>query len=271
MGVDNEIKSYCVDYVRILAVYVILLGIDSTIQATLQAYKLTKAIMVSGLTKVFLNAFLDWILIFGKFGMPVLGVKGAALATSISNIVAIIFIIIYFFNTKEINLKLTPKEVINFNWKSYSKIVSLGIPTGIETFIWHISNLIMVRYLNSLNVMAVGIYTLVYIIEIIVYRFYYGFSKSVLAVVGYKVGDKKFKEAKKIVASALKCDIAFVTAVSILFICLAKPILGLFTKDTVMIDSSVVYLCIVAVCIFPKSFNSILGAGIRGVLLKNSN
>lgn len=162
--------------------------------------------MVSGLIKVFLNAFLDWILIFGKFGMLVLGVKGAALATSISNIVAIIFIIIYFFNTKEINLKLTPKEVINFNWKSYSKIVSLGIPTGIETFIWHISNLIMVRYLNSLNVMAVGIYTLVYNIEIIVYRFYYGFSKSVLAFVGYKVGDKKFKEAKKIVASALKCD-----------------------------------------------------------------
>ena len=113
----------------------------------MQAFGKTKPIMYVGLIKVFLNLGLDWIFIFGKFGFPAMGIEGAALATLASNIVASIALIIYFYTTESLPIPIKFREIIGFHKKTYFKIVKIGLPTGLEFFLWFIGNLVLITLL----------------------------------------------------------------------------------------------------------------------------
>ncbi len=107
LSVDPVILPYCTEYIQIVALGFIVLGIDIGLQGMLQGVGQTKPIMYAGLVKVGVNVLLSWVLVFGHFGFPALHIRGAALGTLISNLLSLGFLMIYCLSYKEERIPVT--------------------------------------------------------------------------------------------------------------------------------------------------------------------
>lgn len=263
MSVDEQIIDYCISYVRICSFYFLILGIESSLLAMLQGMGDTKPIMYSGIIKVFFNIFLSWVLIFGKLGFPALDIKGAALATVMANVMSSIMIIVYCFIIKRKTYRLIEGNLICCKLSSYKNIIKLGLPTGMEFLCWNMSNLILVKFLNSINYVATTIYTLTFCIEVFVYMIFNGIAKASLTLEGNKIGERDTDGARKIFNASMILNFIFVIVAIIIFVVFPKQLLSIFTNEASIITKSIPYLILTAFILIPKSINVIVGSGIR--------
>jgi len=265
LGVDNILIDYCVSYIQILSFSLIIFGVDTSIQSILLGIGLTKPIMYSGICKVILNILLDWVLIFGKLGFPELGLRGAALSTTISNIIATGILIAYIFISKKLPFKFSLKEIVKARWEKYRDVIKVGIPAGFEQFAWHFANLFLIRALNSISNIAVGIYTLTFGMEVLVFCFYTGIGKSTLTLIGHKTGERNEKEVKNIMNVSIIYNIFITSIFGLSFILFPEQILSIFTNDKLIIEKAAFFLIVTSFILFPKSLNAVVGNGIRGI------
>lgn len=125
------------EYLTIMLVGLIPFTATQIYASTLRETNCTIPPMFAGLAAVLINLALDWALIFGKLGLPQMGVKGAALATVISRFVECAIVIVYTHAKKGRNefirgvfrsLKV-PRELV-------VKIAVSGLPLAINEFLW---------------------------------------------------------------------------------------------------------------------------------------
>jgi len=265
MGVQSPVLEYSTSYVRILAFTLLILGPVSTSVSVMQGIGITKIIMLSGLISNALNILLDWILIFGKFGFPQMSIEGAALASAISNFVTAPVMIGYVFLSKNIPFKLEIKKIFNFHWNLYRNVLKMGIPSGLEYMLWNIGTLIVISFLNRLDIMATGIFTLIFSIETLPLFLYMGFANAALTLVGHKTGADDHRQAVGVGFRCLRFSLVICAFFAALFLLFSKGILRIFTNDLSLIGYTAPFLMFVSITVFPKSINNVIGLGIRGL------
>lgn len=132
---DNVVINLGVQYLEIIGITFIFTAITQAYSTALRCIGVAKPPMFASLMGVLINALLNWILIFGHFGLKPMGVVGAAIATSIARFVEMIYITIYSYKFNDIvSAKL--REMISFNSdfvKSYFKTSSSVI---INEIVW---------------------------------------------------------------------------------------------------------------------------------------
>ncbi|MCR2043563.1 MATE family efflux transporter [Anaerosalibacter massiliensis] len=132
---DNVVINLGIQYLEIIGITFIFTAITQAYSTALRCIGVAKPPMFASLMGVLINALLNWILIFGHFGLKPMGVVGAAMATSIARFVEMIYITIYSYKFNDIvSAKL--REMISFNSnfvKSYFKTSSSVI---INEIVW---------------------------------------------------------------------------------------------------------------------------------------
>lgn len=167
MGVSENIMPLCMEYTRYFLPIFLILGFESALPVIMQTSNFTKPLIFFGIIRSSLNILLDYALIFGNFGLPALGIKGAAIATVIAEYAGVFIPLPFFFNQK--NLPTLPhfKQILKAPFISYFHTVKLGINTALEDFTWNFGNLMMMRLLNTISEMAAGIYSIIFSVEIL--------------------------------------------------------------------------------------------------------
>lgn len=84
MGVSDNLMPMCLSYARYYAPVFLLVGMGGALNVVLQTSNYTKPLVVYGVLRAGLNIVLDYVLIYGKLGLPALGIKGAAIGTVIA-------------------------------------------------------------------------------------------------------------------------------------------------------------------------------------------
>jgi len=264
MGVQSPVLEYAVSYIKITSFNLFIIGIIATCTSILQGIGLTRIIMVTGIITNVLNILFDWILIYGKFGFPAMNIEGAALATLIANFTAVPFFLIYVIKRKKIPFKIKVRNIFKFDFKLYKSVFKMGIPSGGEYALWSLGNLFVVSFLNRIDIMAAGIYTLLFSIKGLSVILYAGFAHAGLTLAGQKTGEKEHKQAINIVFKCLSLALIVCTAVAVIFCIFPKDILALFTSDTSLVNFAVPFLIFVTLVMFPQAVNIVIGYGIRG-------
>ncbi len=91
----EDVIKYGKEYLYIMLIGLVPFVITEIYSTNLREAKQTFVPMISNITAVFVNLILNYLLIFGNFGFPELGVKGAAIATVISRVIAALIVVIY--------------------------------------------------------------------------------------------------------------------------------------------------------------------------------
>ncbi len=264
MGVDKSIIDLSVDYAVFFSPIFIMNGVGASVSCMLQVSQKTKIMIAYGVSRSLMNVFLDYCMIFGNFGFPAMGVKGAALATTIAELSGDIIVLVYVLKSEELILRPSFADILSSGIKPYISTVRFGVPAALEDFAWNLGNLYLIVMLNRVSVAAAGIHSIIFGVELIAVVLIGSIGTATLTLSGYETGKKNLKGVRDVVfcSSVLCCIISAFNL--ILFMIFPGQILGLFTKDQAVLLAAPVYLLIVGIDLFPKSGNIIFGSGIRG-------
>lgn len=265
MGVHPSILEYSSVYIRILSFSLLILGPTATAGAILQGLGFTGIIMAAGIAGNLLNILLDWILIFGKFGLPAMGIEGAALATVLANFAAAPLTLLFVLRSPQIpvRIRLFPEPARQL--RHYHQVLTLGLPSGLEYALWNVGNVMLVSFLNRLDAISAGIYTLVFSVETVPLLIYMGFANAGLTMVGQHSGAKNTRQARRTGLQCLSFALAVCCVIAIVFRTWPREILVLFTDDPQILAVATPYIVFVAWILFPKAVNNVIGLCIRGL------
>ena len=264
MGVSENLMPLCLSYSRYYAPVFILTGLGGSLSVILQTSNYTQPMVVYGLLRSALNIILDYVLIYGKFGFPALGIKGAAIATVIAEYLGALYITYVFLTNKNLVTRPSLKGTLKAKLSTYLTSAKLGVNTALEDFAWNIGNLCLIRILNTINEFAAGIYSIIFGVEILAIVIVGAIGSSTMTLTSEASGRKDLAQYKRVCICAYGlCSIVAVVMI-ILSITIPEQIVALFTKDNSVIATSSIYLLIVGINLFSKSANIIIGNGIRG-------
>lgn len=215
--------------------YTIVLGAIFTIGTgimsnTIRAEGNSKYSMIATCIGGVINIILDPIFMF-KFGM---GIKGAAVATVISQLVSFIFLLRYYYSKKSY-IKLGIK-FFKPTFNMFFEILKIGIPIFVTqvlaSFALGFMNLGAKPY-GDAAVAAMGI---VFRVMSIGFYIVFGIGQGFQPVAGYNYGAKNFTRLKEAVKLSIKWSIISGIVISILFIVFAEGCMLIFTRDREVIN-----------------------------------
>lgn len=264
MGVSQRLIPMCITYTQIYAPVLLMMPLGAACMVTFQTSNYTIPLVFQGIIRSGLNVILDWIMIFGNWGCPAMGLKGAAIATTIAEVAGAFVLFGVCIFKKNIATMPNIKQIFCARFSSYLIGCKLGIFTALEDFLWNSGNLFIIIILNSIDEMAAGIYSVVFTVEILAVVLIGSLGNGDMTLTGEAVGKKDSKQFRSVtrLSYLISAGISGVT----LILCFAIPrqMIGLFFSDEKLIASSVIFMWFMGINLFSKSGNIILGNSIRG-------
>jgi putative MATE family efflux protein len=264
MGVRQPILDLSLQYLRYVSMELIFLGAASSLGAIFQGMGITRPEMYTGILRSVLHIGLDYVLIFGHFGFPELGVAGAGIASTFAGLIATLALAAMFFRMKGLAFRPDLRAVVRAPLRDYGRVLRVGLPVGLEDMLWNLGNLLLAAFLNRLAAEAVGVYRLVVQIEITPVFFYYGLARAVTTLVGNRTGERDLVGARRVGLVGSAYTTLFCAGFTAAFILFPRLILSIFTPDAALIESAAPLLVITAVTMIPRAINIVSGNGIRG-------
>ncbi|SHH17321.1 MATE family efflux transporter [Tepidibacter thalassicus] len=229
-GATDTILFYAKDYAKILVFGSTFTICNMTLNNMIRAEGNAKYSMIAISLGALINIILDPILMF-SFNM---GIKGAALATVLAQMISFIYLISYFILGKsyiKISIKhFKPSKDI------YSEILKIGAATFARQSLASLSlgliNVAAKPYGDaavaamgiSLRILSIGIYVV------------FGYNQGFQPIAGYNYGAKKYDRLFEAIKISLKTTTIFTAIVTVVFIVFAKEITSVFTIDPEVID-----------------------------------
>lgn len=264
MGVSDNLMPMCLSYSRFYAPVFLLIGLGGSLSVILQTSNYTEPMVVYGAIRAGLNVILDYILIYGKLGLPALGIKGAAIGTMIAEYAGAVFILYIFMTSKKLPTRPSVKGIKTAKLSIYLASAKLGVNTALEDFAWNIGNLCLIRILNTINEFAAGIYSIIFSVEVLAVVIVGAIGSGTMTLTSEATGKKDLAQYKGVCISAYGLCFLVAVIMIILDVTIPEQIIALFTKDASTIAMCSIYLLISGINIISKSANIIIGNGIRG-------
>ena len=207
----------------------------------------------------FLNIFLDILfVVYLK-----LGVKGAAFATVISQAVSALLVILSL--TKSVDIYRLRPNKIRFYKSLLIAIVTIGLPAGLQSVMYGISNIIIQTSLNSLGTETVAAHTAFAKIDAIYWMLSGAFSVSIITFIGQNYGARKFDRMKKSIKVCLFMDLIASLLLTTVMMVAGPYLLRLFTSDQEVIEIGMQIIHIIAPSYALFIFIEILSSSLRGM------
>lgn len=207
----------------------------------------------------FLNIFLDILfVVYLK-----LGVKGAAFATVISQAVSALLVILSL--TKSVDIYRLRPNKIRFYKSLLIAIITIGLPAGLQSVMYGISNIIIQTSLNSLGTETVAAHTAFAKIDAIYWMISGAFSVSIITFIGQNYGARKFDRMKKSIKVCLLMDLIASLLLTTVMLLAAPYLLRLFTSDQEVIEIGMQIIHIIAPSYALFIFIEILSSSLRGM------
>ena len=193
-----------------------------------------------------INIALDPILIFGMFGMPAMGVAGAAIATVGGQIIAMIFSIVVVV-LREHAVRITFRG-FRPHWRTVRDIYTVGLPAIVMQSIGTVMTMALNGILSAFSTAAYTVFGLYFKLQSFVFMPVFGLTQGLMPIMGYNYGARN----KKRLLSALKqgCVIALIimTLGLLVFLLFPAQLLGIFNASRELLEIGVPALRIIASC-----------------------
>jgi putative MATE family efflux protein len=192
-----------------------------------------------------LNVLLDWLLIFGIGPFPSLGVRGAAIATSVSRLVGTI-LIFGFLARSALSGSISHFRV---HWGWFGRILKIGWPAALQNLLWTTAFAGFIRVLACLPraTSAQAALTVAGAIEAVAFMPGIAYSIAATPLVGQNLGAGKPKRAEHSAWVATAQAAAIMSLVAVLFVTIPRQLALLFTDKASVVPLIVSYLRINAI------------------------
>lgn len=233
MGLTPELMAYGEPYMRIAGAFAFFQALHLTVSASLRSDNKAIYPMIVVMIVNVVNAIGNYTLIFGHFGLPALGVEGAAIATNISRGVAAFCLFAVLF-TRHIPLpdfikafKAPVKELV----KEMKNLLRIGLPSAGENMSYNAQQVVITYFITMIGTEALT--TRMYVVNALmfVYIFSICVAQGAGIVIGHLVGDHRYHASYKLGWYALRMALCITLTLSVLFAIFGKHVFYLLTDN----------------------------------------
>ena len=253
-GASEATIGYAREYMEIILAGNILTHIYFGLNSMLRSMGHPRTSMVATIVAVFINIVLDPILIFGMD----MGVRGAALATIISQAVAVLWQMVIYMN---------PKEIIHFHrgiWRLDATITKRALAIGLSPFLMNIAHCFVIIILNNQfkaygGDMAIASYGVINRFVFVFAMIVMGLNQGMQPIVGYNYGARQYERMLRAFELTAICATLVMGCVFLLGEIVPRWMVLLFTHDEVLIEQTVLPMRILASSMLLVGFQMVAG------------
>lgn len=225
----------------------------------------TKTLTANSLVMVFSNVLFNYILIYGKFGFPALGIAGAAIGSSLAELLSVIFFIIYTIRRVDIH-----KYGLDIFHGLRKKVIKLILNVSLWTMIQHFISLsswffffIAVEHLGE---RPLAITNIIRSISSIFFTISIAFASTCGSLVSNFIGAGESHKVSQVIKICIKMSYMIVVPMGILFSVFPEEVISIYTNNYDLIKASIPSLwvmCTTYLILIPGNilFQSVSGTG----------
>jgi len=260
---DVQIVEYGVQYLSIACSCSFGLFAQFVFERLLQSTGKTFYIMITQGTGAIINIILDPIFIFGLFGMPEMGVAGAAVATVTGQIIAgMIALVFNFRKNTDISIRLKgfrpEREIVE-------QIYKIGVPSMIMQAIGSVMTYGMNLILIAFTPTATAVFGVYFKLQSFIFMPVFGLNNGLVPILAYNYGAGR----RDRFIQALKCGIYYAVSIMavgvVIFHTLPAVLLGFFEASDEMLRIGVPALRIISLCFVMAGFSIICGTAFQAL------
>ena len=258
---DMNIINTGAVYFRIVAFSYIPMAVSNILSAWLRCREHATIPFLASFGAVAVNTGLNYLLIFGKFGFPRMEIKGAAIATLISQLFNLVFIVIGFVVC---NRRDGDKPVLSLRFKKITirDYLVMIMPILVSEFLWSLGQNVESAVYGHLGTSNLAAYTLTGPIQGLIVGALSGLSAAAGVMIGKRLGRKEYDEAYAESKKIMYAGLAGSVVVASLLILLAGVYTGLYRVDNSVKELGRILLIVFALYAPVKVENMILSGGI---------
>jgi multidrug resistance protein, MATE family len=215
--------------------------------------------MVIGLVGNAFNALFAWSLIYGVFGMPALGVRGAGISTAITETLELAVMLALFLR----DARRTKGDPLPFR-RAVSEVNEIGIPTGVQFFAESLAFSTFTVVLGTLGTAEIAAHQIA--LNVIRVSFLPGVAvaEATSVLVGQALGRRRAVDAEAAVSSGLKLGVGFMAMCGVVFALFGGSLARFFSTDVLVVAAARKLLFVAAAFQVLDATNIVLRGALRG-------
>lgn len=193
---DELVIGQGVRYLKSIGWSYLMMGFSSATVIMLRSVGAVKISLLVYISSLVTNAFLNWVLIFGKLGAPALGVEGAALATCAARVVELVIVLVYM-------TKFEKKIIYNIRYFFAKKLGILGsfaktsLPVVFNELIWGMGMATVAVIVGRMGREFTAAYSICGVLSQLVTVTINGVGNAAAVIIGNTVGEGEYQRAKE--------------------------------------------------------------------------
>ncbi len=230
-GISAEQLVYQKEYFGIL-IYAAILGLLRTcLSSFFSGIGRTRMVMVSSLAAMVTNVFLNYVLIFGKLGLPALGIRGAAYGTILGGLVGLaVLAAAYVWPSNRGEYRLA--QSLRFDREVMGRLLRFGYPAGLEMFLNLLAFTGMIFAFHAHGPVTATAATIMFNWDMVSFVPLIGIEIGVMSLVGRYMGAGDPDTAHRAAMSGLKSGWLYSAVILVLFVFFPRTLISVFAPST---------------------------------------
>lgn len=228
---------------------------------TLRSTKEVKLPLLVSIVAIGLNTILNWVLIFGHFGLPALGVVGAAIATLLSRVLEMLILLIMC-NRRKLAPSGRLSEIFSYPLELVKKYIVIAGPAVVNEVVWSSGVTMYAVVFGKMGTEVMSAMTIYQTIEQMAFVLIIGLSNSAAIILGNTLGKGDLTKAYQEAIEFIKLGVAIALFLAVLVVLLAEVTVGLFPLTPTVHLYVVRSLYVMAAALLPRTLNTITVVGI---------
>jgi MATE family multidrug resistance protein len=191
----------------------------------------TRVVMFANVAGMLINLPANYILIYGKLGLPAFGIQGAALGTIVGSLASVLIMAAVYLGPSFRKIYATHRSA-SWEPKMIKKLLRFGAPAGVEQVLNVAAFTLFVQFMHSYGADTAAAITVAFSWDLVAFIPMVGMGAAVTSVVGFNIGAGDLRRARHTAYVALAVSCAYSGTMMIVFLTCAPGLAGFILKGT---------------------------------------
>ena len=193
---EAEVTRMAVRYLTLVCFSYIPFAVSNALVGMLRSIEVVKITLYIAILSLFSNIGLNYLLIFGKLGLPAMGVAGAGLATVLARIIELALVWVYTFRVQK-QLDIAPKDLFRTEKWLVRDYMKYGLPVGVTDLQWSFIGMLKAAIIGQMGAAFMAANSITNSMMNLGTMFTFALAGGACVVVGKAVGAKDYEKAKE--------------------------------------------------------------------------
>lgn len=258
---DEEITAQGMAYLNLMRFSYVAFGFTTVMLGTVRVAGTVDIALKVSMASLLINVTINFLLIPGRFGLPELGVVGAAIGTLTARLVEFCVVARYLF-VKEDRLRVRPKELLNIDAAMLRDYIRVCTPILLAAMLWGVSNAVQTMILGHMSKSAIAAQSISATPFLLLKVTSVGAASSASILIGRAVGEGDMDKVKAYTRTLQLLFLGIGASLALLYTIIRFPLLRLYNISGQTRDMTNAFMNIQTLVLFTMSYQMCVNTGI---------